>query len=165
MTFTEHLDKKNKECNCGIFGVPTTDKEAFNFICDYLLGKDWANPNPISYEQINTEMTHEILYKYSKKYRKEYKNFFIYLSGRKRGKLMIKEKLMQFIRKIFKIHSPSTELTQGYVYVERDTKCDLCEYLNECIDVGNVLDCTHSMDTRKHYIHGMGPDCKSGVWR
>lgn len=78
---------------------------------------------------------------------------------------MIKEKLIRFIRKIFKIHSPSAELTRGYVYVEEDTKCDSCEYLNECIDARNVLDCTYSMDTRKHYIHGIGTYCKSGVWR
>lgn len=75
MTFTEHLDEVNKKYNCGIFSSPTTDKEAFNFVCDYLLGEDWITPNPLSFEQVNTEMVHEILYKYSKRYRKEYKKW------------------------------------------------------------------------------------------
>ena len=75
MTFTEHIDKKNEEYDCGIFAPPTTDREALKLICDYLLGGDWVTTDPVSHEQVNTERVHDILYKYSKKYRKEYKKW------------------------------------------------------------------------------------------
>lgn len=41
-------------------------------------------------------------------------------------------------------------------YVEEDTKCDKCEYLQECIDNGKVLDCRTFDDSRSHYIKGRG---------
>lgn len=41
-------------------------------------------------------------------------------------------------------------------YVEKDTKCDKCEYLQECIGKGNVVYCSMSSDEREHYIRGMG---------
>ena len=40
---------------------------------DYLLGEEWYVVSPLSHEQVNTELVHDILYKFSKKYRKEYK--------------------------------------------------------------------------------------------
>lgn len=73
MTFTEHLDNANIPGN--IFCGPTTDKEAFEFICQYLLPKNWLTPNPVSHDQVNTEIVHDILMKYSKEYRKEYKKY------------------------------------------------------------------------------------------
>ena len=36
-------------------------------------------------------------------------------------------------------------------YVEKDTECDKCEYLKNCIEKGNYIDCTTSYDTRRHY--------------
>lgn len=41
-------------------------------------------------------------------------------------------------------------------YVEKDTKCDKCEYLQECIAEGKVIDCRNIEDTRSHYIKGLG---------
>lgn len=41
-------------------------------------------------------------------------------------------------------------------YVEKDTKCDKCEYLQECIAEGKVIDCRSLEDTRSHYIKGLG---------
>ena len=41
-------------------------------------------------------------------------------------------------------------------HVEKDTKCDKCEYLQECIDEGKVIDCKNIEDTRSHYIKGLG---------
>ena len=41
-------------------------------------------------------------------------------------------------------------------YVEKDTKCDKCEYLQECIAEGKVIDCRNFEDTRSHYIKGLG---------
>ena len=41
-------------------------------------------------------------------------------------------------------------------YVEKDTKCDKCEYLQECIAEGKVIDCRNFEDTRSHYFKGLG---------
>lgn len=75
MTFTQYIDEKTAEKDYGIFAPPTSDKQAVQFLCRYLLGDDWYSPNPASHEQINTEIVHSILYKYSKKYRKEYEKW------------------------------------------------------------------------------------------
>lgn len=34
---------------------------------------------------------------------------------------------------------------------EQDTECDKCEYLKNCIEKGNYIDCTTSYGTRRHY--------------
>ena len=84
MTFTEHLEKRSKECGCGILSPPTTYTEAFNFVCSYLLSNDfYVAGGAISNEQVNTEEVHAILFKYSRKYRKEYRK---YIKGTKEGK-------------------------------------------------------------------------------
>lgn len=44
--------------------------------------------------------------------------------------------------------------------IEEDTKCDKCEYLQECMDEGEVIDCRTFEDTRSHYIVGRGVRCK-----
>ena len=41
-------------------------------------------------------------------------------------------------------------------YVEKDTKCDKCEYLQECISNGSVVNCRSFDDTRDRYIKGRG---------
>lgn len=46
---------------------------AIDFLCDYLLGEDYYIVNPLCAAQANCEIVHDILYKYSKRYRKEYK--------------------------------------------------------------------------------------------
>lgn len=45
-------------------------------------------------------------------------------------------------------------------YVEKDTECDECEFLQECIEKGNVLDATRFDDMIHHYIRGIGCICK-----
>ena len=46
---------------------------AIDFLCNYLLGEDYYIVNPLCTAQANCEIVHNILYKYSKKYRKEIK--------------------------------------------------------------------------------------------
>ncbi len=46
---------------------------AIDFLCNYLLGEDYYIVNPLCTAQANCEIVHDILYKYSKRYRKEYK--------------------------------------------------------------------------------------------
>ena len=65
---------------------------------------------------------------------------------------MIKE----FLKKILRIHGPSKD----WIYVTReyhetDTKCDLCEHKNQC----ELLEITCSVDTRRHFVRGIGYTC------
>lgn len=48
------------------------------------------------------------------------------------------------------------EAKEAQPYVEKYTKCDKCEYLQECIDKGNVVDCSMTYDKREHYIKCLG---------
>lgn len=57
----------------------------------------------------------------------------------------------KILEKLFK-----RETVEVKPYVEKDTKCDKCEYLQECIDKGNVVYCSMSYDEREHYIRGIG---------
>ena len=43
-------------------------------------------------------------------------------------------------------------------YVEKDTRCDLCKYKDEC---DAKICSTISLDTREHYIRGLGGECKA----
>lgn len=63
---------------------------------------------------------------------------------------MIKE----FLRKLFKVHSPSKECI-NISYEEKDTKCDLCDHKDQC----DLLECTTIRDTRKHFIPMRGFNC------
>ena len=47
----------------------------FDVSTDYLLGENWYVVDPISPKQVNTNRVHEILWKYSKQYRKEWKQY------------------------------------------------------------------------------------------
>lgn len=73
MTMTEWF-KSNDDPN-NIFAPPMDAQTAIWILCDYLLSEKWVTPNPISQEQINTEIVCEILGKYSKKYQKEMKEW------------------------------------------------------------------------------------------
>ena len=72
-TFTDWLE--NDSIDCEIMSPPMEDKKALEFLTDYLLGENWYVVDPISPKQVNTNRVHEILWKYSKKYRKEYKQY------------------------------------------------------------------------------------------
>ena len=57
--------------NDTIFNHETlTDGEAIHFLAKYLLGDDWYSIY-MHHDQINTDITHSILRKYSRKYRKD----------------------------------------------------------------------------------------------
>lgn len=71
MTFNEWLDNNWEKNN--MFPPALEGQKALDFLKQYLLGEDWYSVNPISTKQINCEVVHDILYKYSKKYRKEIK--------------------------------------------------------------------------------------------
>lgn len=76
MTLTDFLDEKYKSRTDkdNIYGVGMTDAEFRQFIIDYLLPDNWYVSDPLGQTQINEIAIHEILNKYSKKFRKECKH-------------------------------------------------------------------------------------------
>lgn len=74
-TLTEYMNDKynNREDKDNIFGVGVTDAEFRQFIIDYLLGPDWYVVDPLGQTQVNEIALHDILNKYSKRYRMERK--------------------------------------------------------------------------------------------
>ena len=72
-TFTDWLE--NDSIDCGIMSPPMEAEKALSFLTDYLLGENWYVVAPIRPKQVNTNIAHEILWKYSKRYRKEWKQY------------------------------------------------------------------------------------------
>lgn len=66
--FTEWLKHDAKDC--GVFAPPMDAQLALDFLADYLLPDGWYCMGT-STAQANTEIVHDILWRYSKKYRKE----------------------------------------------------------------------------------------------
>jgi hypothetical protein len=69
--FYDWMDENDDPEN--IFNPPMDAQTAVDLLKDYLLGEDWYNVDPVSTEQINTEIVYEILMKYSHKFRKEFR--------------------------------------------------------------------------------------------
>ena len=75
MTFIEwYLQEKSKDED-NLFPPPLEPQLALDFLREYILGEDWYSVNPISTAQTNTEVVDKILYKCSKRYRKEVKKY------------------------------------------------------------------------------------------
>lgn len=60
-----HLLSLTKEGDYGIMPPPMDAQVALNELCRYFLGEDWYTVNPVSQEQVNTEIVGaiETLYK------------------------------------------------------------------------------------------------------
>ena len=71
LEFQKWLDENWEKDN--MFPPCLDPQIALNFLQQYLLGEDWYIVNPLSTSQANCEVVDSILYKYSRKYRKEYK--------------------------------------------------------------------------------------------
>ena len=56
----------------GVFAPPMDAQTAVDFLQMYLLGDNWYSVQTNT-KQVNTEIVHEILLKYSKEYRKEWR--------------------------------------------------------------------------------------------
>lgn len=61
------LFKLTNRKDYGIFAAPMEAQTAVIELAHHLLGEDWASPNPISIEQINTEIVFAIERKYNVK--------------------------------------------------------------------------------------------------
>lgn len=75
--FLDRIHELNSTVNKGnMLSPPMSGDEAIDFLRVYLLDEDWVGIiNPISKDDINTEIAHDILLKYSRKYRKKYKRW------------------------------------------------------------------------------------------
>lgn len=74
--FTEYLKEECKKDPGNFFPVSTEAQLALDFLYDYLLPDyPYLTADPISNNQCNTILVHDILMRYSKEYRKEYKNY------------------------------------------------------------------------------------------
>ena len=73
MTYTEWLNKNWDKNN--MFPPSLDPQTALDFLQEYLLGEDYYIVNPMPNIQTNCEVVHDILYKYSKQYRKERKQW------------------------------------------------------------------------------------------
>lgn len=71
--FTEWL--KNDSIDCGVCDPPMEAQKAIDFLQNYLLGEDWYVTVPESTQQVNTVIVFEILMKYSREFRKEWKQY------------------------------------------------------------------------------------------
>lgn len=65
--------------------------------------------------------------------------------------------MIRWIKKLF--HKKEVKFNKSE-HIERDTKCDKCEFLESCILCGNVIECTSGEDTKRHYIKGLVSECK-----
>lgn len=73
MTYTEWLNENWDKNN--MFPPSLDPQTALDFLQEYLLGEDYYIVNPMPNIQANCEVVHDILYKYSKQYRKERKQW------------------------------------------------------------------------------------------
>lgn len=73
MTYTEWLNKNWDKNN--MFPPSLDPQTALDFLQEYLLGENYYIVNPMPNIQANCEVVHDILYKYSKQYRKERKQW------------------------------------------------------------------------------------------
>jgi hypothetical protein len=64
-----------EDTSYGICPSPLNAQEALNILCDYLLGDDWYCVMSMGVEQVNAVIVEQILDKYSKQWRKDWKNY------------------------------------------------------------------------------------------
>jgi hypothetical protein len=68
---------KNNICDTsyGLCPAPMDAQEALDILTSYLLGDDWYVVDSIGPKQVNAIITEQILDKYSKKWKKDWKNY------------------------------------------------------------------------------------------
>ena len=68
---------KNNICDTsyGLCPAPMNAQEALDILTSYLLGDDWHAVSLMSVEQVNACAVEQILAKYSKKWKKDWKHF------------------------------------------------------------------------------------------
>lgn len=67
------MENNISDTSYGLCPAPMNAQQALNILCDYLLGENWYVVMPLSVEQINACAVEQILDKYSKQWRKDWK--------------------------------------------------------------------------------------------
>ena len=60
----ERILKLCEDVDCGMLNKPMKPQVALNELCRYLLGEDWYVADPLSQEQVNTQIVYEIETRY-----------------------------------------------------------------------------------------------------
>ena len=63
------------DISCGLVPAPMDAQVALDILTDYLLGEDWYFAGSCSIEQCNAIVAEQILDKYSKQWKKDWKNY------------------------------------------------------------------------------------------
>ena len=71
----EDLKENICDTSCGICPAPMEAQFALNILTDYLLGEDWYVAMPLNTKQVNACVVEQILDKYSKQWKKDWKNY------------------------------------------------------------------------------------------
>ena len=71
----EDLKENICDTSYGLCPAPMEAQEALNILTDYLLGEDWYVVMPMSTKQVNACVVEQILDKYSKQWKKDWKNY------------------------------------------------------------------------------------------
>lgn len=71
----EHMRENIEDLSYGIMPAPMNAQLGLNILCDYLLGEDWYVACSMGAEQVNAVIVEQILDKYSKQWRKDWKNY------------------------------------------------------------------------------------------
>ena len=71
----EDLKENICDTSYGIYPAPMDAQVALDILSDYLLGDDWYFAGSCSVEQGNAIVVEQILDKYSKQWKKDWKNF------------------------------------------------------------------------------------------
>lgn len=67
---------------------------------------------------------------------------------------------MSIFRKLLRKFRKAEE-TKSFEYVEKDTRCDKCEFLEECKENGCLIEITSLEDTRSHFARSLGCKCNA----
>lgn len=90
----KEAQRKDKD---NIFCTGISDTEFVKFAIKYLLGDDWYVVDPLGYSQVTQLALEDILFKYSKQFKKEYKKANKYYE--KETKRILKRKAREIRRK------------------------------------------------------------------
>ena len=71
----EAMKNNLEDTSYGIYPAPMHAQAALNVLCDYLLGEDWYVADSIGVEQVNACIVEQILDKYSRQWRKDWKQY------------------------------------------------------------------------------------------
>ena len=71
----EYMKDNICDTSYGLCPAPMNAQLALNILTDYLLGEDWYVATSMSQEQVNACVVEQILDKYSKQWKKDWKNY------------------------------------------------------------------------------------------